>query len=238
MSWLSSSSIGRKVVMSVTGAALVIFLLFHATMNVVVIFSTEGYNAICEFLGANWYALVGTMGLAFLVVVHVVYAFILSVQNYRARGRERYAVTDRQKDVEWASKNMLVLGIIICGFLFLHLYNFWAKMQFVELQHMAGVDVEADSLKHMADGAYWVAYLFKDPVYSVLYLVWLGALWFHLTHGVWSALHTLGWNNNTWMPRVKCIANVVSTIIVLMFAAVVVYYLGVGLGECSCAAAA
>lgn len=232
MSWLSNSSVGRKVVMSVTGAALVLFLLFHATMNVVVIFSPEGYNAICEFLGANWYALVGTMGLAFLVIVHIVYAFILSVQNYRARGKDRYEVTARQKDVEWASKNMLVLGIIICGFLFLHLYNFWAKMQFVELQHMAGADVD---LSKVADGAYWVAQLFACPVYSVLYLVWLGALWFHLTHGVWSALHTLGWNNNTWMPRVKCISNIVATIIILMFAAVVVYYLGVGLGS-SCAA--
>lgn len=228
MSWLSNSSIGRKVVMSVTGAALAIFLLFHATMNVVVIFSPDAYNAICEFLGANWYALVGTLGLAFLVVVHVVYALILSVQNYRARGRERYAVTARQKDVEWASKNMLVLGIIICGFIFLHLYNFWAKMQFVELQHMAGAAVDTSKV---ADGAYWVQTLFACPVYSVLYLVWLAALWFHLTHGIWSALHTLGWNNNTWMPRVKCIANILSTIIVLMFAAVVVYYLGVGLGS-------
>ena len=232
MSWLSNSSIGRKVVMSVTGAALAIFLLFHATMNVVVIFSPEGYNAICEFLGANWYALVATTGLAFLVVVHIVYAFILSVQNYRARGRERYAVTERQKDVEWSSKNMLVLGIIIVGFLFLHLYNFWAKMQFVELQHMAGAAVD---VSRATDGAYWVQTLFANPIYAVVYLVWLAALWFHLTHGIWSALHTMGWNNNTWMPRVKCIANIISTIIVLMFAAVVVYYLGVGLGA-GCAA--
>jgi len=52
----------------------------------------------------------------------------------------------------------------------------------------------------------------------------LGALWFHLTHGIWSALHSLGLNNNTWMPRVKCISNIASTIIVLMFASVVVYY--------------
>lgn len=227
MSWLSSSSVGRKVVMSVTGAALVLFLLFHATMNVVVIFAPEGYNAICEFLGANWYALIGTMGLAFLVIVHIIYAFILSVQNYRARGRERYAVTERQNDVEWASKNMLVLGLIICGFLFLHLYNFWAKMQFVELQHMAGCDVDTSLV---ADGAHWVKELFSSPVYSILYLVWLAALWFHLTHGVWSALHTLGWNNDTWMPRVKCISNIVATLVILMFAAVVVYYLGVGIG--------
>ena len=53
--WLTNSSIGRKVIMSVTGMALVLFLLFHASMNVVALFSKDGYNMICEFLGANWY---------------------------------------------------------------------------------------------------------------------------------------------------------------------------------------
>ena len=79
MTWLTNSSIGRKVVMSVTGAALVLFLLFHGAMNLVAIISEEGYNMICEFLGANWYAIVATMGLAFLMVVHIFYAFILSI---------------------------------------------------------------------------------------------------------------------------------------------------------------
>jgi len=229
MTWLTNSSIGRKVVMSVTGAALVLFLLFHGAMNLVAIISEEGYNMICEFLGANWYAMVGTMGLAFLMVVHILYAFILSIQNYRARGRERYAVSERQEDVEWSSKNMLVLGAIIIGFLGLHLYNFWYKMQWVELQvnlgllsHEAGADA-ANGIKYIKD-------LFAQPIYAGLYLVWLSALWLHLTHGIWSALHTLGWNNDTWMPRVKVIANIISTLVVLMFASVVVYYLGYALG--------
>ena len=229
MTWLTNSSIGRKVVMSVTGAALVLFLLFHGAMNVVAIISEEGYNMICEFLGANWYAMVGTMGLAFLMIVHILYAFVLSIQNYRARGRERYAVTERQTDVERSSKNMLVLGFIIIGFLGLHLFNFWYKMQWVELRvnmgllpHEAGMDA-ANGIKYIKD-------LFAQPVYAGLYLVWLGALWFHLTHGVWSALHSLGLNNNTWMPRVKVIANIISTLVVLMFAAVVVYYFGYALG--------
>ena len=52
--WLINSSIGRKVVMSVTGVALILFLLFHASMNVVALISAEGYNMICGFLGANW----------------------------------------------------------------------------------------------------------------------------------------------------------------------------------------
>ena len=60
--WLSNSSIGRKVVMSVTGIALVLFLTFHMAMNLVALFSGEAYNMVCEFLGANWYALVATVG--------------------------------------------------------------------------------------------------------------------------------------------------------------------------------
>jgi succinate dehydrogenase / fumarate reductase cytochrome b subunit len=77
--WLIDSSIGRKVVMSVTGLALILFLTFHACMNVVALFSAEGYNMICEFLGANWYAVVATIGLAALMVLHFVFAIILTI---------------------------------------------------------------------------------------------------------------------------------------------------------------
>lgn len=220
--WLVNSSIGRKVVMSVSGTALVLFLLFHAAMNLVAIISEEGYNMICEFLGANWYALVATAGLAFLVVVHILYAFYITMQNYRARGKERYAVSARQADVEWSSKNMLALGIIIVLGFGLHLFNFWYKMQFAEILHMAGVS--SVDITNATNGVYWIQETFSQWYYAALYIVWLGALWFHLTHGVWSALHTLGLNNNTWMPRVKCISNIVSTLVVLMFASVVVYY--------------
>ena len=106
--WLIDSSIGRKVVMSVTGAALILFLTFHMAMNCVALISGEAYNVICEFLGANWYALVGTAGLAVLMVLHFVFAFWLTIQNRKARGNVRYAVSERPKSVEWASQNMLV----------------------------------------------------------------------------------------------------------------------------------
>ena len=104
--WLSNSSIGRKVVMSVTGIALVLFLTFHMAMNLVALFSEDAYNMICEFLGANWYALVATAGLAALFVIHIIYAFWLTMQNRAARGSERYAVNVKPKTVEWASQNM------------------------------------------------------------------------------------------------------------------------------------
>jgi succinate dehydrogenase / fumarate reductase cytochrome b subunit len=225
--WLINSSVGRKVVMSITGASLVLFLLFHASMNLVAIISEEGYNMICEFLGANWYALVATAGLAGLVVLHILYAFILTVQNYRARGSQRYAVSANQKDVSWASKNMLVLGVIVVLGIGLHLFNFWYKMQFAEILHMAGVaDVD---IANATNGVYWIKETFANPIYVGLYLVWLAAIWFHLTHGVWSAMHSLGLNNGIWMKRVKCISNIVSTLVVLMFAVVVVYYFAMSL---------
>lgn len=220
--WLLNSSVGKKVIMSVSGLALILFLLFHMSMNLVALFSGDAYNMICEFLGANWYALVATAGLAALVVVHFVYAFILTMQNRKARGEQRYAYTKQPKEVEWASQNMLVLGIIVLLGMGLHLYNFWAKMQLVEVMHMMGAHV--DGIDEAANGAYHIAQTFGNPVYVVLYLVWLAALWFHLTHGFWSALQTLGWNNKVWFGRWNCIGKVVSTLIILGFAAVVLVY--------------
>ena len=218
--WLSNSSVGRKVVMSVTGIALVLFLTFHMAMNLVALVSANGYNMVCEFLGANWYALVATVGLAALFIIHIIYAFWLTMQNRKARGSERYAVTEKPKTVEWASQNMLVLGIIVIVGLGLHLVNFWAKMQLVEI--MGGHE---NSLGFgAADGASLIAYTFSQWYYVVIYLVWFFALWFHLTHGVWSMFQTVGWANDTWYPRLKCIANIVATIIFLGFAAVVVVY--------------
>ena len=238
--WLSNSSVGRKVVMSVTGAALVLFLLFHMSMNLVAIISTDGYNAICEFLGANWYALVGTAGLAALVVVHFVYAFILTLQNRKARGSQRYAVSERPKNVTWASQNMLVLGIIVVLGIGLHLFNFWAKMQLPEVLHMMGMHVDAVTMENVANGSYYIASTFSCPVYAALYVVWLAALWFHLTHGIWSAMQTLGANNNVWICRWKAISNVLATIIILGFLVVVVAgYFGLGaLGKITLAGAA
>ena len=132
--FLSNSSLGKKLVMSVTGCFLVLFILFHMSMNIVAIISPEAYNMICALLGANWYALAGTLVLAAGVVIHFIYAVILTLENRKARGSQRYAVTVVEPGVKWASKNMLVLGFIILGGLALHLFNFWAKMQLVEIR--------------------------------------------------------------------------------------------------------
>ena len=174
--WLINSSIGRKVVMSVTGIALILFLTFHGCMNMVALFSEEGYNMICEFLGAI-----------------------------------------NAGKVEWASKNMLVLGIIVVIGLLLHLYNFWYNMMFAEL---VGTYQQIDP----ADGFGWIVETFSSPVFVVLYIIWLAAIWFHLTHGFWSAMQTLGWSGKTWLCRWKMIGMIYVTLLMLCFLIVVLAF--------------
>ena len=219
--FLTNSSLGRKLVMSITGCFLVLFILFHMSMNVVALIGNgEYYNMICEFLGANWYALVATVVLAAGVLVHFVYAFWLTLQNRKARGNVRYAKTVTEKGVDWESKNMLVLGIIVILGLGLHLVHFWSKMQLVEILY--GHDALNSLGQKPIDGAYLVEYTFKQWYNVVLYLVWFAALWFHLNHGIWSMCQTAGAANDTWLPRLKKVSKLVSTVIFLGFAVVAI----------------
>ena len=217
--WLLNSSIGRKVVMAVTGFCLILFLTFHASMNVVALISGEGYNMICGFLGANWYAVAATLGLAALAVIHIVFAFWLTIQNRRARGAQRYDVTSKPDKVEWSSQNMLVLGIIILIGLLLHLKDFWYKMMFVELAGMPPICGISPT-----DGFTFIKETFGNPVFAVLYIIWIVALWFHLTHGFWSSMQTFGWNGKKWFCRWRVIGLLYITIVMFAFIAVIVAF--------------
>lgn len=220
--WLINSSVGRKVVMSITGLALILFLTFHMSMNLAVVFSAEAYNWICELLGANWYALVATAGLAGLAVLHIVYAIWLTLQNRAARGSERYAVSAKPKNVEWASQNMFVLGLIVLVGLGLHLAHFWYKMQFAEIMGLHSVAL-GDATVTPTEGATFIQYYFSQPLYVVIYLVWFAAIWLHLTHGFWSAIQTIGVTNKVWFNRWKVIGNICVTLLMAGFAFVVIF---------------
>lgn len=208
--WLTNSSIGRKLVMSITGACLILFITFHVLMNAVAIFWPAAYNEICNFLGANWYALIASAGLAALFIIHIIYALWLTIQNRRARGNDRYNVVSKPPQVEWASQNMLVLGIVILAFLIVHLIQFWAKMQLAEILGCHG-EIPPQA------GTMFIQIAFQEWYTPVIYIIGFVALWFHMTHGFWSMFQTAGWNNDTWLPRLKTIGNWWATIVVGLF---------------------
>lgn len=208
MSWLIKSSIGRKFVQSISGLFLILFLLFHVSMNLVLVFNYETYDFLAnEVLGANWWAILGTGVIALGFVVHIIYAIVLTLQNRKARGNDRYASSSKTPTT-WSSQNMFVLGLFILLFLILHFYQFWYQMQFKELFML-------DGARH--DSAMLVEEVFSQAWVVIVYIAAFVALWFHLTHGFWSALHTVGWNNTIWMKRIKVLGNIISTAISVGF---------------------
>lgn len=228
--WLLNSSIGKKLIMSISGLFLVLFLLFHLSMNVAAVFSGEAYNMVCSLLGSNWYAVAATLVLAAGVVIHFVYAIILTLQNRKARGNDRYAINARPKGVEWASQNMFVLGLIVILFMLLHFSQFWYKMMFAELIGHHEVAL-GSAMVSPQDGAAFINYYFQgNAVITVLYLIWYVTLWFHLTHGFWSAIQTIGWNNTIWMNRWECISKIVATVICGLFAIITIIFFLNGVG--------
>ena len=213
MANIFTSSIGKKLIMSISGLFLIIFLLLHLTINFFSVIDSltgkfgaeDGLFALgCEFMSLPVVTVMVPV-LAFGFVIHILYAFILTLSNIKARGGySRYEVASKAQAESWASKNMLVLGIIVLGILAFHLTHFWADMQ---LKEWTGTEAE--------NPYYLLTATFGQWYNVVIYIIWFGALWFHLTHGFWSAFQTIGWDNKVWIKRLQVISYIVATLISL-----------------------
>ena len=214
MANIFKSSIGKKLIMSVTGICLILFLTFHMVMNLTYVFDPDEvvYKTICEILSMGWVNVVVPILAAFFVI-HILYAFILTISNRQARGVQRYEIPNKAKTDSWSARNMFVLGLIVLCGIALHLINFWSKMQLAEIKGGAPVD-----------GIDQIKFIFANNYFSVMYLLWLVAIWFHLSHGIASVMQSIGWSNHVWQRRIEFLGNFFATIIVLMFASVVIYY--------------
>ncbi len=215
MANIFASSIGKKLVMSLSGLFLIVFLVLHAGINFLLLFGRDVYNEACHFMDTNPLIQIMVPVLAFGFLIHIIYAVYLTWNNWKARGTQAYAVSNKAETSSWAARNMFVLGIIILGFLTLHLTHFWAKMQ---LAHYLTGEGHPDPYGLVAE-------LFRRPFYSIIYITWICALWFHLTHGFWSAFQTVGINNNKWLCRWKIIGYVYATVIALTFISIPLYFL-------------
>ena len=217
---MALSSITKKLIMSVSGLFLIMFLLLHMTINLFSVIDTfkgtygaaEGlFQAGCDFMALPIVTImVPVLAAGFLV--HIVYAFILTAGNLRARGGvQRYAGGSKGKAESWAAKNMLLLGVIVLGLVAFHLNHFWADMQLKEFQG------------HHAENPYVLLNAtFKSVWMTALYVVWFVALGLHLCHGFWSAFQSMGLSNKIWEKRLTYIGYFFIAVIVLGFVAVAV----------------
>ena len=198
MSSFLKSSIGKKLVMSISGLFLMMFLLIHLTVNAMLLIPDGGdtYNAAAHFMATNPLIKIVEPVLGIGFVIHIIWAFILTLENRRARGNVRYASGNATNDVAWASKNMLVLGITILAFLIIHLANFWVKMKLTGdplLEHVTvnigGVDTQVENAYALVNTAF--SYLWIVVIYVIAGI----GLALHLSHGFWSAFQTIGMSN-------------------------------------------
>lgn len=228
--FIFNSSIGKKFIQAVSGAFLIVFLLLHATINFFSVIDsfTGKFGAVaaddklfsagdglfklgCDFMSTPVISImVPVLALGFLV--HIVYGCWLTFQNVRARGGfKRYEVSSKAAADSWSARNMFVLGIVILGIVFFHLFHFWAKMQMPELLHVGTFENNPYLLLTTVLGKWWIL---------VIYLIWFAAVWFHLTHGFWSMFQTVGWDGSVWFKRVKVIGIIFASLICLMFVTV------------------
>ena len=217
---MALSSIAKKLIMSISGLFLIVFLLLHLTINAFSILDTINgtYGAAdglfakgCEFMALPIVTIMVPV-LAFGFFVHIAYALILTAGNIKARGGVcRYASGSKGKAESWASKNMFVLGIVVLGLVAFHLNHFWADMQLKEFMG-----------EHAEDPYLLLNATFQNWWMVAIYIVWFVALGFHLTHGFWSAFQTIGMSNQIWEKRLYFIGYIFVAVIVLGFCAVTV----------------
>lgn len=207
--------------MSISGLFLIMFLLVHLAINALLLcpdgflgFETgQMFNAGAHFMGT--FPIIKlvepVLGLGFLI--HIVYSIILTAQNSRARGTAKYASGNKTKGIEWTSKNMLPLGVALIAFLIVHIANFYVKIKITgdvghaHFPYLGTGMVEGEDVYTLVNTA------FGNPLLVLAYVIGSVALAFHLSHGFWSAFQTIGWNNQIWMNRIKCIGNIIAWVI-------------------------
>lgn len=219
MNWLVNfltSSIGRKLTMSLTGLFLCLFLVIHLVGNLQLFVNDQGetFNAYAEFMAHNKLIKVASILTMASILLHAIQGILLYRKNRAAKGGT-YKVKSA-KSSSWASRNMAFLGVVILVFIVTHLQNFWYKMKFGS--------IPTDAAGHK-DLYAVVSEAFKQEWLVGLYVAAMVAIAYHLVHGFQSGFQTLGINHKKYTPVIKFLSiGVFGILIPLLFASMPVFF--------------
>jgi len=220
MNWftrLLSSTLGRKLLMALTGLFLILFLVVHLIGNLQLLKSDEGqaFNVYAKFMTSNPVIMVISYVNYTFILIHIVWAILLTRRNKSARGSEGYAVTKNSSP--WTSRNMGILGTLIFIFLIIHLRGFWAQMHWGGIPVKIYDGVEVKDLYAVVDLAYSTWW------YVAVYVVSMAVLAFHLWHGFSSAFQTLGLNHAKYNSLIKFVGQTFAIIVPALFALIPIW---------------
>lgn len=215
------SSIGKKVVMGLTGLFLISFLVVHCFLNSFIFFNDGGlmFNTGADFMAHNWVIRFGELVLFAGLILHMIQALILTLENRKARP-VGYNVINGKANSSWYSRSMGLLGTLLLMFLIIHLMHFWVKSRFTGLP---GEDANGHenlyAVMQVTFSMLWVV---------IVYVLSMISLAYHLLHGFQSAFQTLGLNHKKYTPLIKNIGIGFSIIIPFIFALMpILMYAGV-----------
>lgn len=229
MSNFLTSSIGKKVIMSLSGLFLISFLCVHLALNLLLIFDNSGelFNQGAHFMATNPIIKIVEPILALGFIIHIIWATVLTLQNQKARP-VGYDKNSQCVNATWASRNMFILGGMVLVFLVIHLYNFWWNIKFPSLGTPLSTIMVGNV--EMEDAYTLVASLFKSSIiYCLIYIVGAILVGLHLTHGFWSAFQSIGFCNDIWKKRLECVAYFFAIVLAVGFSIIPLYFIA-GLG--------
>ncbi|HQG39002.1 MAG TPA: succinate dehydrogenase cytochrome b subunit [Chitinophagales bacterium] len=204
-----TSSIGRKVVIALTGLFLISFLVVHVGINATILLNDNGetFNTAAHFMSHNWVIRVLEIGLVAGLVAHALMAMKLEFEN-RAKRPVKYIAFDGKANSKWYSRSMAILGTLILIFLILHLSQFWwpTKVAVFNGEKEKSYGMVKDTL--------------SNPFFSIAYVLAFIALGYHLLHGFQSAFQSLGLNHKKYTPIIKSLGVAFSVVVPGLFAAI------------------
>ncbi|MEJ7557258.1 MAG: succinate dehydrogenase cytochrome b subunit [Pedobacter sp.] len=207
-----SSSIGKKLIMGITGLFLILFLIVHCFVNALIFFNDGGltFNIGAHFMSGNWVIRAGEIVLFIGLLAHIYQGYRLKYLNNKARPI-KYAAFQGSANSKWYSRSMGLLGTLLLIFLIVHLANFWVVSRFTGIPTV-------DANGHEDLYAVMIQ-TFQELWVVVLYTLAMASLCYHLLHGFASAFQTLGWNHKKYNAITKNVGIWYSIIISVVFAA-------------------
>jgi succinate dehydrogenase / fumarate reductase, cytochrome b subunit len=226
MNWLIqflTSSVGRKLTMSLTGLFLITFLIVHLLGNFQLLKDDggEAFNKYTYFMTHNPLIKTVSYGLYAFIVIHTIQGLLLWSYNRKAKG-QTYAVKSTPKGISWASQNMALLGTLILFFLIIHMGDFWFKMKTGVLSKLTYEDfANGEPIYNLFER---VSEAYQNPLLVAAYVVGQIVLFFHLKHGFQSAFQTLGVNHPKYTPLIKGLGLGYSILVPIGFAIIPILF--------------
>jgi len=224
MNWFTqtlNTTIGKKLVMGITGLFLISFLIVHCGINALIFFPDDGelFNKAAHFMATNFFIRVGEVVLFIGLLWHIFQSLIITLTNNKARSQ---GYTKFANSSPWYSRSMGLLGTLILIFLIIHLSHFWVKSRFIGLDEIKYNGEIVDSLYVK------MVETFSELWVVILYVIAMISLSYHLMHGFQSAFQTLGINHKKYTPLIQMAGIIYSLLIPALFAAmpVLIYFRG------------